>query len=135
MKRIISCLAIVCLLMCGFVMSSSAADDGVSVAYTFVYGDKEITVESSELSYEEMKAIADVVAGVEPENEASPCGIWCLFGHNLTTSYVTEVTHNAYTTSPKCLQNKYQVESCTRSSCDYAEKTLLTSTRISTCHG
>lgn len=132
MKRIISILSAVCLLMCGFVFSSSAADTG---AYTFIYDDREITVESTDLSYEEMKAVADAVAGVEQESEVSTCGILCIFGHKISTSTVTETIHNAYTTTPKCIRNIYDVESCTRSNCDYIVKTLIDSTRIASCHG
>ena len=130
MKRIISLMSIVCLLMCGFSMSSSASENN-----TFIYDNKEITVENTELSYEEMKAIADAVAGVESENNVNARGILCIFGHKLTTSSVTEITHNAYTTTPKCIENKYLVESCTRESCDYINETLISSMRIATCHG
>ena len=132
MKRIISLMSIICLLMCAFAMSSSAADNG---SYTFIYDDREITVENPELSYEEMKAVADAVAGVETENEVSPCGILCIFGHKISTSSVTETIHNAYTTTPKCVENIYDVESCTRTNCDYIVKTLIDSSRIATCHG
>lgn len=132
MKRTISLLSIICLLFCIFTLSSSAADNKTN---TFIYGEKEITVENSELSYEEMKAIADVVAGVKSESQTNARGILCVFGHKISTSTVTETIHNAYTTTPKCIENIYDVESCTRSSCDYIVKTLIDSTRIATCHG
>jgi hypothetical protein len=67
----------------------------------------------------------------DPEN---PDNIICdIFGHNLTTTTAVEVTHNVYTTSPKCVRKTYNGEYCTR--CDYINKTLKSSVRISTCHG
>ena len=132
MKKTISLFLIICLLVCMFSISSSATDNGTNI---FIYGEKEIIVENTELSYEEMKAIADVVAGIESEPQSNARGILCIFGHKIATSEVTEITHNAYTTTPKCIKNIYDVEYCTRDNCDYIEETLITSTRIATCHG
>lgn len=132
MKKFISVMTVVALLVCGTVLNTSASDTS---ATTFIYEEKEIIVENSDLSYDEKKVVADYVAEVAPESDVSTCGILCIFGHKLTTSTVTEITHNAYSTTPKCLQSIYQVESCTRDSCDYIEKTLISSRRISTCHG
>lgn len=66
------------------------------------------------------------------DDGAETYGLTCtLFGHNLESSIVTSVTHNVRTTAPKCLQEKYNVETCTR--CDYTNKTLISSTYISCC--
>ena len=59
----------------------------------------------------------------------------CLFGHALTASYATETVHNAYTSSPHCVKNTYLVISCGHEGCDYIEKILTSSKRITTCHG
>ena len=109
----------------------------------FYYPDKEITVENDDgLDYETMQFIADSIAYGDlphlenPSHVAMPANILCtLFGHDLTTSTVSEVTHNVYTTSPKCVRKIYDVTTCTRSGCDYFEKTLISSKRISSCHG
>jgi hypothetical protein len=143
MKRIIGLVLIISTLL---VCSSSFiyADDLTDLhSMVFYYPGKEIIVENSDgLDYETMQFIADSIAYagfpqlVNPSHAALPANILCtLFGHNLTTSTVIEVTHNVYTTSPKCVQKTYDVTTCTRSSCDYFEKVLVSSKRISSCHG
>lgn len=112
-------------------------------ATTFYYDNgKEITVINESLTYEEKKMIADYIAyGITPNDSLSTgediqTPLLCtLFGHNLTTTYVREITHNVYTESPKCVRNEYECVYCTRSSCDYIVNTLITSVRIATCHG
>lgn len=110
---------------------------------TFYYSNgKEITVCNSELSYAQKKMIADYFAYNDFSNRSNPNGeniesslLCTLFGHSLSTTYVYEVEHNVYPTSPKCVSNNYKCEYCTRSSCDYMETTLISSYRISSCHG
>ena len=119
------------------------AEDGTEKTETFYYEGKEITVTTSDdFSYEELQLIADQIAygdltpsgGLEGHSVNS--SIFCtLFGHSIKTATAVEVTHNAYTTSPKCLQKTYRVETCERNNCDYYVKTLISSKRISTCHG
>lgn len=59
-------------------------------------------------------------------------GLTCtLFGHNLETSTSIVITHKVNSTSPRCLQEKYLSEACTR--CDYTSKTLVSSTYIVCC--
>lgn len=134
MKKTVSFIMAMCLLICGCSLTGSAADAKSNVFY---YKDNtvEVTVLGDDISYDKMKQIADCVAGVEDDDGVSECGIACIFGHKLETTTSTSVTHNAYTTSPKCVKNTYSVEYCTRSSCDYSSKTLISSTRIATCHG
>ena len=59
--------------------------------------------------------------------------ICTLFGHDFTTTTTSSVTHNVYTTSPKCVRNTYETRTCTR--CGHVETELIDSVRISTCHG
>lgn len=136
MKKTISYIMALCLLLSGTAIGSSATEVNGN---TFYYGDnKEIVIESEDISQEKMQFIADFIAGdneVTTENEIATCGILCIFGHNLATSSATETSHNAYSSSPKCLVNTYSVEYCTRSSCDYISKELVKSYRTSACHG
>lgn len=67
----------------------------------------------------------------EPEQDRNI--ICTLFGHDYTTTTSTSVTHNVYTTSPKCVKNTYENKTCTR--CGHTETVLTSSVRISTCHG
>lgn len=94
--------------------------------------EKEITVIfDSEVSPEIQERIIAHFNGEElPVAQAR--GITCtLFGHNLETGATTTITHKARTTAPRCLQEKYNYEICSR--CDYAEYTLISSTYIYCC--
>lgn len=59
-------------------------------------------------------------------------GLTCtLFGHKTESSVVTAVTHKAKATSPRCLRETYEVETCSR--CDYVKSTLIGSEYIVCC--
>ena len=65
-------------------------------------------------------------------NGASAYGLTCtLFGHKIESSVVTAVTHKALSTSPRCLRETYNVETCSR--CDYTNKTMISSAYIVCC--
>jgi len=135
MKKFISLFAALSLMVTGATIGSSAADTNSNI---FRYGiDKEIIIEDNSISQAKMQFIADYVADEvrNANDEVSPCGIACLFGHSLKTTTANETTHNAYSTSPKCLVKKYEVTYCTRSSCDYIKKELINSYRTNSCHG
>ena len=111
-------------------------------SYTFYYNDREVTIESFYLDEEEAQSIADyIVFGITPVgyieigNQINTSFLCTLFGHSIETYTAQETIHFAYSTSPKCVINIYRVECCTRSSCDYIEKTLIDSTRTAMCHG
>lgn len=130
MKKLLSFVLAVCLMFSVTSIASAASDISDNVFY---YGETEIIVEGNDLSYAEMKEIADYIASIDSLDHASPAGLICsIFGHNLTASTAIEITHNVYTTAPKCVEKQYTVETCSR--CDYIEKTLLNSYRIQ-CHG
>ncbi len=66
------------------------------------------------------------------DENASTYGLMCtLFGHKLESSIATTITHKAKSTAPRCLQETYEIEACTR--CDYANPVLLSSKYISCC--
>lgn len=59
-------------------------------------------------------------------------GILCsIFGHDLVTSITTQITHKAKATAPRCLKEKYEVETC--EDCDYVNHTLISSEYIYCC--
>ncbi len=65
-------------------------------------------------------------------DDAAAYGLTCtLFGHKLETSVSTVITHKAKATSPRCLQETYSVETCSR--CDYTNSALIGSTYIVCC--
>lgn len=66
------------------------------------------------------------------DDGAAAYGLTCtLFGHKIESSVVTAVTHKVNSTDPRCLQERYNVETCSR--CDYTNKTMLSSLYISCC--
>ena len=66
------------------------------------------------------------------DEDLATYGLTCtLFGHNIESSVVKTVTHKVNSTDPRCLQNRYVAETCSR--CDYTNSTLLDSTYISCC--
>ena len=66
------------------------------------------------------------------DDGAAAYGLTCtLFGHKIESSVVTAITHKAKATDPRCLQERFNVETCSR--CDYTNKTLLSSYFISCC--
>ena len=129
MKKFVSFILTMSLVLSMLSFTIVAAVDTNNV---FVYDNKEIAFYSDDLSYSEMKRIADCIADEDESGGVSTLGILCtLLGHNLSTSYVKETVHSVYSTSPKCVVNQYTVQSCSR--CDYIEKTLTDTMRI-TCH-
>ena len=66
------------------------------------------------------------------DDGAETYGLTCtLFGHKLETNVLTVVTHKKRTTDPRCLEETYNVETCSR--CEYSNKTLISSRYISCC--
>ena len=66
------------------------------------------------------------------DDGAAAYGLTCtLFGHKIESSVVTAVTHKAKATDPRCLEETFNVETCSR--CDYTNKTLISSYYISCC--
>ena len=135
MKKFITLFAALCLMLTAATTGSFAADTNPNI---FCYGnDKEVIIEDQSINHAKMQFIADYIAdeSYNTNDQVSPCGIACLFGHSLSKTTARETSHNAYSTSPKCLIKEYNVEYCTRSSCDYIEKELVRSYRTPTCHG
>ncbi len=66
------------------------------------------------------------------DDGATTYGLTCtLFGHKLESSVIKTITHKAKATDPRCLQEMYDTEACTR--CDYANAVLISSAYISCC--
>lgn len=131
MKKIISLIMALCLTVCGFSVVSSADEMTNNV---FHYADSDIVIMGNGLSAAEMRRIADYIAyGDTHDDGVSTCALCS--SHILETTLALQTTHNVFSTSPKCYVRQFKVECCTRSSCDYINKTLLNSWRTSECHG
>jgi len=78
--------------------------------------------ENSTLSYEEKQIIAEALLIDSPDAQAY--NLLCnLFGHKNTTENVTTLTHCARATAPRCLEEEWQVTSCSR--CGNTETTRI----------
>lgn len=66
------------------------------------------------------------------DEDTTTYGLTCtLFGHKIESSVVATVTHKVNSTSPRCLRERYDVETCSR--CDYTNSTLISSDYIVCC--
>ena len=131
MKKIISLIMALCLMICGFSVVGSADEVTNNV---FHYADSDIVIMVDGLSTAEMRRIADYIAyGDTHDDGISTCALCS--SHIIETTQAIQTTHNVFSTSPKCYVRTFRVECCTRSSCDYIKKTLIDSYRISECHG
>lgn len=129
MKRIIALIMAVVSLFC--VTSVSAGAEGVSEdAVTVTANEVEFIFDADTTEEFREKAIAHYFSG--EDDSTATYGLTCtLFGHKLTSSVVTAVTHKAKATSPRCLRETYNVETCSR--CDYVNSVLLGSEYIVCC--
>lgn len=128
MKKIIALIMTVALAFSVMSISVYAEDAAETVVVTV--NNVEFVFEADTSEDFRNKFIADYFNSEDDGAEAY--GLTCtLFGHNTETSLSTVITHNARTSAPRCLQEKYSVETCTR--CDYTSKTLVSSTYIVCC--
>ena len=133
MRKIILVFLTICIVY-SFCISTVYAENSNNI---FTYDNKEIIISSDNLDYRTMKKIADFVAfSCNTNDQISTCATNCLLGHDIVSDVlVTEIEHNVYPDYFKCVESIYEVEYCTRPSCDYFVKTLLNRERIGSCHG
>ena len=98
------------------------------------HNDGEITVIVPETASEEAKAKihAHFCGECDEAVSAETRGLTCtLFGHKLETGSTTTITHKVRTTAPRCLEEIYTYEICSR--CDYESYLLASSAYIYCC--
>lgn len=54
-------------------------------------------------------------------------------GHKLKSVFVTYTEHNAFRADPRCSENRYRINLCTRSGCGFYEEYFMSLMRVS-CH-
>ncbi|MBQ2846710.1 MAG: hypothetical protein IJE74_00440 [Clostridia bacterium] len=93
----------------------------------------EITVIVPDSASEEAEAkIHAHFCGECNEAAADARGLTCtLFGHDIESGSSKTITHKVRTTSPRCLQETYTYEICSR--CDYESYALISSSYIVCC--
>ncbi len=120
-------LVLVCIMMLVSVVGSDASTIKIE------YPDDDVTVVFECAVYSDMEQyerIADrLVYG--DEYLASRISLCWLFGHDIKSSTVNVITHNAKSVSPRCLMETYNVETCSK--CDYYSEKLIASVYI-VCH-
>ncbi len=118
-KKIISIIMAAILLVCSTSMLASA-EGNISDEEITVVDDITFIFEANTPEYIKEKFISDFTN--EDDNSASPCGLTCtLFGHKITSSTVTTITHKVKSTAPRCLKETFKYEVCSR--CDYTSRT------------
>ena len=86
--------------------------------------------DNSILETEEKQLVAEHL--VNGKNNTQTYGLICnVFGHKNTTEYVTTITHCAYSTAPRCLEEEWEIITCSR--CGNTETTRLSFFMINCC--
>ena len=126
MKKVISLILSLCFILSLGVITASAEEAIENEEITIIIHNENISEETKE------KLIAFYSDPESYDDTASTYGLTCtLFGHKIESSSVTSVTHKARSTAPRCLQQTYDYEACTR--CDYENSTLIGSRYIYCC--
>lgn len=129
MKKIIALIMVVASLF-SVISISAYAEETTETAVTVAVNDVEFIFDANTSEEFRTKAIAHYFN--HDDDSATTYGLTCtLFGHKLESSVITTITHKVRTTSPKCLEETYDTEACTR--CDYANATLIGSEYIVCC--
>ena len=129
MKKIIALVMVVVSIFS--VMSIAAyAEDTTQKTVTVTVNEVEFVFDAN--TSEEFREKAITYYFNHDDSDTTPYGLTCtLFGHKLESSVITATTHKVRTTAPRCLQETYNVETCSR--CDYTNSTLLDASYISCC--
>lgn len=129
MKKIIALIMVVVSLIS--IMSISVfAEDNADIV-TVTVNDTEFIFNADTTQDFRNSFIAYYFNGAE-EDTAETYGLTCtLFGHKMEYETIIAVQHNVYATAPKCVQNKYSSETCTR--CGYNNYYLEESKVIYCC--
>ena len=136
MKKIISLVMVLCFLFTMTCIASASTDKSLDDDdyAVFYYENTEIGVERKISSDEDLKKIADFVAGENNSDGISTQGINIncnLFGHILSTRKSYDIKHYVLSTTTRCIIYNYIIEECSR--CDYMTKTE-TGSDESWCH-
>lgn len=102
---------------------------------TYEFADENKVVsfeETSMLSVEQQQMVAERLVYGAPEDDGVSTYAWCwLTGHDLTYDTVLVITHKVYPDSPRCYEETYHVETCTK--CDHMSEELVGGVYIVCC--
>lgn len=102
---------------------------------TFVFTDKNKEVsfkENSTLTAEEQQIVAERLVYGAPEDDGASTYAWCwLTGHDYKYDMVSVITHKVYPESPRCYEETYDIETCTK--CDHFREEHLGGVYVVCC--
>ena len=125
-KKVLSLMLALLILLCGVIIPANATEAEAHEHIEIIIVNENISEETRE------KAIAFYTNVGEEQEGSATYGLTCtLLGHNLEGTTLYKITHEARTTSPRCLKKTYNYECCTR--CDYEISTLISQKYISCC--
>ena len=88
--------------------------------------------ETCTLTEEQKDIVAERLVYGVPSDEGVSTYAWCwLTGHDYEYNTVSVITHKVYPNHPRCYQETYNVETCTK--CDHMSEELLTGVYIICC--
>ena len=94
--------------------------------------DNKTIIFDSNTSLDETTSINIVNHLVYGDTDVATYGLMCtLFGHKYESSVITAITHRVVDTDPRCLQEAYEVQTCTR--CEYTISERINYQYISCC--
>jgi hypothetical protein len=99
----------------------------------FEYENMSVVFESGTIfSVTEREYIADMLVYGESDVTLVQPRAWCwLTGHDSKTEYVRIITHKKYALEPRCLEELFEVTTCSK--CDLYDMVLVSSTAIICC--
>lgn len=130
MKKTVCIILALILALASFQIAAFADNKGDTEYCNHCAGDVDVIIGDG-VSLETAARIKAHFCGAQCEQQGTR-GILCtLFGHKLETGTTKTITHKVRATSPRCLEQTYEYEICTR--CDYSNYTLISSRYIVCC--
>lgn len=125
MKKLCVLLLSICLLI-SFCTSVNANDTITGNSnYTVIFA------EDSRFDEHEQEQIKKLLTG-DTTNDIATYNLLCtLFGHNYQTEFVTAIQHKVYDAEPRCIEEIYELEICTR--CSDMKSDLISRSSIFCC--
>lgn len=125
MKKLCILLLSICL-MISFCLSVNANDTITGNSnYTVIFA------EDSCFNEQEQEQIKNFLTG-DTTGAASTYNLLCtLFGHKYQTEYITGIRHEVYADEPRCIEEVYELEICTR--CSDMKSTMIAQSSIFCC--
>ena len=101
--------------------------------YEFPDEQKVVTFEdNSALTEEQQQMVAERLVYGAPEDDGASTYAWCwLTGHDYTYDMVAVITHKVYPDSPRCYEETYNIETCTK--CDHFSEEYLGGVYVVCC--